>query len=122
MTNCTWFRNTIFSFCWRNFPGSYGHSIRRAALALQIAEGDYHPMHILHCCVYADGFDDGNSVGALFGGEKLIAIVLKVMALTMETLLMMFVVENSDSDCFDIDGVDGDGKIITECTMHISKC
>ena len=92
MTNCTWCRNTIFSFCWRNFPGSYGHSIRRAALALQVAEGDYHPMHILYCCVYADGFDDGNGVGALFGGEKLIAIVLKVMALTMETLLMMFVV------------------------------
>ena len=26
------------------------------------------------------------------------------------------------SDCFNIDHVDSDGKIITECTMHISKC
>ena len=60
MTNSIWYTNTTFSFCWWNFPGSYGHSIRRAALALQIAVGDYHPMHILHYCVSADGNGAGD--------------------------------------------------------------
>ena len=44
------------------------------------------------------------------------------MVLMMAMVLTMFVVKKLDSDCFNIDGVDGDGKIITECTMHISKC
>ena len=49
-------------------------------------------------------------------------VVSVLMVLMMAMVLTMFVVKKLDSDCFDIDGVDGDGKIITECTMHISKC